>query len=49
MAELLRAAGFTASPPVALDGGELIVKIWIGKRRAAPANPAQTPALETAR
>ncbi|UYV16917.1 ArsR/SmtB family transcription factor [Porphyrobacter sp. ULC335] len=49
MAELLRAAGFTASPPLALEGGELIVKIWIGKRRAAAASPAKTPALETAR
>ena len=49
MADLLRAAGFTASAPLALEGGELIVKIWIGKRRAAPANSAKTPALETAR
>lgn len=52
MAELLRAAGFTATAPIALEGGELIVKIWIGKRRASAANPAssgKTPALETAR
>jgi len=48
MGELLCAAGFTAAAPIALDGGELIVKIWIGKRRAAAA-PAKSPALETAR
>jgi ubiquinone/menaquinone biosynthesis C-methylase UbiE len=48
MAELLRSAGFTASTPIALDGGELIVKIWIGKRRAASASP-KTAALESAR
>lgn len=48
MAELLRSAGFTASAPIALDGGELIVKIWIGKRRAASASP-KTAALESAR
>lgn len=35
MAELLRGAGFTVSPPTALEGEELIVKIWIGKRRSA--------------
>ena len=34
---LLRDAGFSARAPVALDGGELVVKIWIGQRRdAAP-------------
>ncbi len=48
MAELLRAAGFTASAPIALGGGALIVKIWIGKRRAVT-TPAKTAALETAR
>jgi ubiquinone/menaquinone biosynthesis C-methylase UbiE/DNA-binding transcriptional ArsR family regulator len=48
MADLLRAAGFTASAPIALGGGALIVKIWLGKRRAA-ATPAKTAALETAR
>lgn len=49
MAELLRAAGFATAVPIALEGGELIVKIWIGKRRAADAALAKTPALETAR
>jgi ArsR family transcriptional regulator len=43
MADLLRSAGFTVSPPLALEGGELIVKIWIGKRRPAAAGP-KTPA-----
>ncbi|MFM7402910.1 MAG: ArsR/SmtB family transcription factor [Erythrobacter sp.] len=47
MADLLRAAGFTApATPVALEGGALVVKIWIAKRRAAAATP-KTPALET--
>lgn len=50
MAELLRAAGFTASDPIALEGGELVVKIWLGKRRALSAAPSKTPAaLEPAR
>lgn len=47
MAELLREAGFAASAPIALAGGELVVKIWLGKRRAAPA-PAPAPAKTTA-
>ncbi len=47
MADLLRAAGFTATAPIALEGGELIVKIWIAKRRADAAS--RTAATETAR
>ena len=47
MAELLRAAGFTASAPVALEGGELIVKIWIGKRRSAAPVKTLASATET--
>jgi ArsR family transcriptional regulator len=48
MAELLREAGFAASAPIALAGGELVVKIWLGKRRAAPAPvPAKTTAPES--
>lgn len=35
MKALLRHAGFAPRPPVALDGGELVVKIWIGQRRGA--------------
>lgn len=39
MATLLGEAGFDADPPVALAGGELVVKIWLGRRqgRAVPA------------
>jgi ArsR family transcriptional regulator len=33
MASLLKNAGFTAKEPVALDEGELVVKIWIGEKR----------------
>ena len=33
---LLRDAGFTARAPIALEGGELIVKIWVGQRRDTP-------------
>ena len=33
MDELLKASGFSSSHAHALDGGELVVKIWIGKRR----------------
>ncbi|MBD2840828.1 ArsR/SmtB family transcription factor [Erythrobacter rubeus] len=45
--DLLRSSGFTARDPIALEGGELIVKIWLGKRRDLPEshNPA-TPAKE---
>lgn len=50
MTDLLRVAGFAVTTPLALEGSELVVKIWIGKRRAAAtASPARTPALETAR
>ncbi|MDP4605930.1 MAG: class I SAM-dependent methyltransferase, partial [Erythrobacter sp.] len=47
MAELLRAAGFTASVPMALAGGALIVKIWLGKRRAVSAQKSPASATET--
>ncbi len=35
MTDLLRVAGLTTSAPIGLDGGELVVKIWLGQRRAA--------------
>ncbi|MEP5938069.1 MAG: metalloregulator ArsR/SmtB family transcription factor [Erythrobacter sp.] len=38
VAALLRQAGFTARPPLALDEGELVVKIWIGERRGERSN-----------
>ncbi len=51
MADMLKAAGFAARPPQALDGGKLVVKIWTATRRpgAAP-TPAstKTTALESA-
>lgn len=37
---LLRNAGFIPAKPYAMDGGELIVKIWIGKRQDAATNHA---------
>ncbi|MFN4020228.1 MAG: ArsR/SmtB family transcription factor [Erythrobacter sp.] len=48
MAELLLDAGFSASTPIALAGGDLTVKIWLGTRRSAPAVPACAPAKEPA-
>jgi ArsR family transcriptional regulator len=40
--QMLRDAGYTAKAPVALEGGELVVKIWIGERKGAPAGKSQT-------
>jgi len=37
---LLEDAGFSPKVPVALEGNELVVKIWLGVRRALPANDA---------
>lgn len=48
MAELLRDAGFAASAPIALEGGDLTVKIWLGTRRAGSASPTSASAKETA-
>ncbi|MDJ0979208.1 MAG: metalloregulator ArsR/SmtB family transcription factor [Erythrobacter sp.] len=54
MASLLRRSGFTASEPIALEGGELIVKVWIGQRKTtlneqldAISTPTPTPAQKT--
>lgn len=38
MDELLNVSGFIPSAPLALEGGELVVKIWLGTRQPAPAN-----------
>ena len=46
LASLLRQSGFTAREPIALEGGELVVKIWIGQRKGAL--DTQTPAQKTA-
>lgn len=35
---LLTEAGFAPAPPIALEGGELVVKIWLGTRQGAPAS-----------
>ena len=40
MATLLRRSGFSARDPIALDSGELVVKIWIGQRKAALSDQA---------
>ena len=34
MRELMQASGFAPVDPISLDGGELVVKIWIGTRQA---------------
>lgn len=38
MAALLADAGYSTTPPIALQGGELVVKIWLGERTGAPAS-----------
>lgn len=47
MADLLKGAGFVANPPHALEGGQLVVKIWTATRRASAT--LKTPALESAK
>ena len=47
MASLLRRSGFTAREPVALEGGELVVKIWIGQRKAALSDHAASASTAT--
>lgn len=47
MADLLKGAGFVDNPPHALEGGQLVVKIWTATRRASAA--LKTPALESAK
>ena len=48
MAQLLKDAGFIAAAPLALEGGELVVKIWTAMRLPVPATPASAPAKEPA-
>ena len=36
MHDLLAGAGYAPTAPIALDGGELVVKIWLGERKGAP-------------
>ncbi|MDJ0643617.1 MAG: metalloregulator ArsR/SmtB family transcription factor [Erythrobacter sp.] len=46
MRELLRGSGFTAREPIALEGVELTVKIWLGKRRELPSSQTSPSAKE---
>ncbi|GAA4043706.1 ArsR/SmtB family transcription factor [Parerythrobacter jejuensis] len=46
MQGLLEEAGFTPAKPIALEGGELVVKVWLGHR--SPAIESTSPARETA-
>jgi len=43
VAGLLRGAGFTPADPVALEGGELVVKIWLGTRQGPPRGAERGP------
>ncbi len=36
MRDLMVDAGYSPAAPIALDGGELVVKIWLGERKGAP-------------
>ena len=50
MAALLTQAGFKPGAPQTLDGGELVVKIWIAKRKGAvSAQPIGTPSTDPSR
>ena len=43
MDDLLRTTEFAPAAPVALDGGELVVKVWLASRPAtASASPSAT-------
>ncbi len=46
MRDFLRAAGFETRDPIGLEGGELVVKIWLGQRRSSAA--AENPKEQTA-
>lgn len=41
ISQLLRASGLTPQPPVALEGGELVVKIWMGRKPQTALRPAE--------
>ncbi|MGB3806330.1 MAG: metalloregulator ArsR/SmtB family transcription factor [Erythrobacter sp.] len=43
MRNLLERAGFSACDPVALEGGELVVKIWVGARQSLSTTEAGRP------
>jgi len=48
MRELLQQAGFAPAKPVALEGGELVVKVWLGTR-STQSSFTPTPTKETVR
>ena len=48
MRELLRNAGFAPSAPITLEGGELVVKIWIAARHASHAPDISNLSLKEA-
>ena len=39
--QLFRASGLMPQPPVALAGGELVVKIWMGRKPETALRPAE--------
>ncbi|MHA7820008.1 MAG: ArsR/SmtB family transcription factor [Erythrobacter sp.] len=41
MHELLKGAGFSPADPTALEGAELVVKIWLGTRRKLPVSASK--------
>ncbi|MEO1220545.1 MAG: metalloregulator ArsR/SmtB family transcription factor [Pseudomonadota bacterium] len=49
MKALLKSSGFSSTQPLALDGGELVVKIWIGKRHGEPLDAIAVQSLDTPR
>ncbi|MXP14906.1 metalloregulator ArsR/SmtB family transcription factor [Altererythrobacter confluentis] len=46
LAAMMAQAGFEPAPPIALDGGELMVKIWMGSRRANQISADQTKSVK---
>ena len=49
MKALLKSSGFSSAQPLALDGGELVVKIWIGKRHGEPLDAIAAQSIDTSR
>ena len=46
MRELLEEAGFTPVKPIALEGGSLVVKVWLGCLAASAPDPETEPKPE---
>jgi ArsR family transcriptional regulator len=49
MAALLKSSGFDSEQPLALDGGELVVKIWIGRRVGEQLDSVESQTANTPR